>query len=194
MTTGTEQPAGDLHVRFTESFWDSVRKGHFPDEVHIGLKSFEEDKPLLCNLRGSGTRRYDSFAKESYVSYEYNERAWLLVAGEKELRRILQNPARLADKDGVRRLQIVFKELGVEPLRPFIEYNNIERPRAERWALLRPLIFVDCFEGDPTDASASSVKSSGTTGERSVASDEKSTFSPGASKEVSKGSSPACMD
>lgn len=186
MTSGTEQPAGAHYVRFTDSFWDSVQKGHFADDVRNGLRSFEDDQPLLCNLRGSGTWRYDSYAKESYLSYDYDERAWLLVSGQKELRRILENPARLAAKDGARRLQTVFKDLGVEPLRPFIGYiNEIEESRAERWALLRPLIFVDCFEGDPSDATACSVEPSGANDDPSEASDDGSTFRPGGSKRLS---------
>lgn len=127
------------------------------------METFREDKLLLDELRGRGTERADGFANESYVSYQYTGQVWHLMWGQKALAKILEDPATLNAADGPKRLQTVFKELGVEPMKPIEEIScEHQKRRAECWAKLRPLIFVDCV--DDADVALSVESSGGTSG------------------------------
>lgn len=121
MASDSRQRAEATVVRFTQAFSDTLSRGKFTDEIQFDLETFREDRLFLNQLRGEGTERFNSFSNEYYVSYQYSQQVWLLIGGQKALAKILEDPATLNAADGPKRLQTVFKELGVEPMKPIEE-------------------------------------------------------------------------
>lgn len=164
MASDSRQRAEATVVRFTQAFSDALSRDKFPDDIRNDLETFREDQLLLDKLRGSGSVNVDGFTHESYISYRYSGQVWYLIAGQKALAKILENPTTLVAVDGPKRLQAVFSDLGVEPMKPVQEIScKHQKCRAERWAKLRPLIFVDCVEDEDVPLSVES--SGGTSGQ-----------------------------